>query len=94
MEIIKQTESFLLKDATSAYEINGHITRETTGVMNIHFSINNLDGKHIGDCHYNTSVDNDIINFGVNCSEDVRDAVTACADTVIDSVLEHFKSDI
>lgn len=94
MEITKQTENFTLKDTTDVYEINGHITRENNGAMNVHFNITKLDGEHIGDCYYNLSGENNKTNFGVSCDEVLREEVTVCADTVVDSVLAHFKSNI
>ena len=90
MEITKQTESFNLKDTTDLYEINGNINREVSGSLNIHFSITNTTGEHLGDCHYHKYNDVSNINFSINCSEVNREEITEYADTLIDSILEHF----
>ena len=94
MEITKQNENFTLTETTEVYEIRGNISRDSAGSLNIHLNISTLDGGHVGDAHYNSYVENDRVNFGVTCSEEIREEVTACADTVIDSVIEHFKSTI
>lgn len=94
MEITKQNENFTLTETTEVYEIRGSISRDSAGSLNIHFSINKLDGDYIGDAHYNSYVENDHVNFGVTCSEEIREEITACADTVIDSVIKYFKSNI
>lgn len=90
MEITKQNETFNLKDSTEMFEINGNVSRDVSGSINIHFSINKSNGEHIGDCHYNKYSENSNINFGVNCSEANRDEVTEYADGIVDAVLSHF----
>ena len=90
MEIIKQTESFNLKDTTDLYEINGNINREISGSLNIHFSIKNITGEHLGDCHYNKYNESPNVNFSINCPEINREEITEYTDTIIDSILEYF----
>lgn len=94
MEITKQNENFTLTETTEVYEIRGSISRDGAGSLNIHFNISKLDGDHVGDAHYNSYAENDRVNFGVTCAEEIREEITACADTVIDSVINHFKSNI
>jgi hypothetical protein len=92
MEIIKQNESFSLEDTNGSLVMTGSAIREVSGSLNIYFSVSKGEGKRVGDCHYNKYGENEEVNFGVNCSEENRDELTAYADTVVDSVLEFFKS--
>ena len=92
MEITKQNETFNLKDTTELYEMSGSASRDAAGSINIHINVNSVDGNRVGDCNYNKYGENGEINFGVNCAEENRDELTAYADTVVDSVLEYFKS--
>ena len=92
MEITKQSESFNLKDTTEVYEMTGSAGHEVSGAINIHFNVNKVSGEHIGNGSYNKYGDSGNVNFSVNCSEEYRDELTAYADTVIDSVLTHFKN--
>lgn len=92
MEIIKQNESFSLKDTNGLLVMTGSANREVSGSLNIHFNVSKGEEERVGDCHYNQYGENGEINFGVNCSEANRDELTAYADTIIDSVLEYFKS--
>ena len=89
MEIIKNNESFSLKDNNGTYEMSGSLSRDVSGSLNIHFNVNTLDGERVGDGHYNKYGENGEVNFGINCVEDKRDALTAYADTVVDSVLAY-----
>lgn len=93
MKITKQNETFNLTDATEVFVMEGDINRDNSGTLNIHFNVNTVDGDVVGDCHYNKYGDATTVNFGVNCSEENREALTVYADTVIDSILEHFKSE-
>lgn len=92
MEIIKQNESFILKETTEAFEMNGNVNHDVSGSLSLHFNVNNLNGERVGDCHYSKYVEAGDVNFGVNCSEENRDNLIAYADTVVDSVLEYFKN--
>ena len=91
MNITKLTENFSLIESTDAFEMNGNITRESNGNLNVYFTMARPGGDVVGDCHYNKYGENTNVNFGVNCPEANRDEVTAYADTVIDSVLEYLK---
>lgn len=93
MKITKQNETFNLTDTTEVFVMEGNINRDNEGTLNIHFNVNTTIGDVVGDCHYNKYGDSTTVNFGVNCSEENREALTEYADTVIDSVLEHFKSE-
>ena len=92
MEITKQNESFNLKDNNEVFEMNGSASREVSGSLNIHFNVSKVGGEHVGDCHYNKYGESSNVNFGINCAEENRDELTAYADSVIDAVLEHFKT--
>ena len=92
MEITKQNETFALKATTDVYEINGNIIREESGSLNVHFAINKIDEDYVGEGYYTSYADNSRVNFGVNCAEEIRDEIAAFATTIIDSVLEYFKS--
>ena len=91
MEIIKQNESFALKDTTETFEMTGSVNREVSGSLNLYFNVNKVDGERVGDGHYNKYGESSEVNFGVNCSEENRDGLLAYADTVVDSVLAYFK---
>ena len=92
MEITKQNESFNLKETTAQFEMNGSASREVSGSLNIHFNVNKVGGERLGDCHYNKYGEAGDINFGINCSEENRDELTAYADTVIDAVLAYLQT--
>lgn len=92
MKITKKNETFNLVDVTDVFETSGNITCDASGSINIHFNVRRPEGEHIGDCHYNKYGEANNVNFGVNCSEENRDELTAYADTVIDSILAHFKA--
>lgn len=91
MEIIKQNESFTLKDTTETFEMIGSANREVSGSLNLHFNVNKVGGERVGEGHYNKYGETSDVNFGVNCSEENRDELLAYADTVVDSVLAYFK---
>lgn len=90
MKITKQNETFNLSDTTDVFEMNGSVSYEVTGTLNLHIHVNKVGGENVGDCHYNRYGESSNVNFGLNCSEENRDAFAAYADTIIDSVLEHF----
>lgn len=94
MEITKQNETFTLTETTDVYEIKGNISRDNNGSLNVHFSFNKIDGEFVGDGHYSKYADNERVNFGVNCPEEIREEIAECADLVVDSVLAHFNSNI
>ena len=90
MKIVKQNETFNLTDATELYETSGTVTYEANGSISVHFNVRDNGGNYIGDGHYSKYGDEGQINFGVNCSEANREAITAYADSVIDYVLSQF----
>lgn len=90
MKITKQNETFNLSDTTDVFEMNGNASYEVNGTLNLHINVNKVGGENVGDCYYNRYAESSNVNFGLNCSEENRDALTAYADTVIDTVLEHF----
>jgi hypothetical protein len=92
MEIIQLNETFTLKDVTDVYEMSGTINKETEGSMHIYFTVNTVKGTYVGNGHYDKYVDNENVNFGVNCSEEVRKELLTYAISVVDSVLENFKN--
>jgi hypothetical protein len=91
MKITKQNETFNLVDATDMFETSGTVICDVFGSVNIHFNVVGLDGEHMGSGYYNKYGDNSMVDFGVNCSEEKRDELTAYADTLFDSVLDYFK---
>lgn len=92
MEILKQNETFTLKDTTEVYEMNGNVSRDFMGTLNVNFSVTNLEGERVGDCYYNKYTDADVIHFNINCPENNRKELTAYAESVVDSVLVHLES--
>ena len=92
MEIIKQNESFKLKETKGLYEMSGTASRDVSGSMNINFNVNKSGEERFGDCHYSKYGESNNVNFSVNCSEEHRDELTTYADSVIDSVLAYFKN--
>ena len=91
MEIIRQNETFTIKDTTDMYEMSGSVSKEVNGSFHIHFSVNNTKGIRIGDSHYDKYADNENVNFGVNCAENVREELTVYSDSVVDSILKYFE---
>ena len=94
MEIVKQNETFNLTDTTAEYVVAGSVSCEASGAIGIHFTVNTHDSIRIGDCHYNKYEGHDSINFGLNTEEVHREALTQYATTLVNSVLNHFKTDI
>lgn len=92
MEIVKQNESFSLKDTNETYEMTGNVSHDINGAINLHINVNKVGGEYVGDCSYNKYGEGSSVNFSVNCSEDNRDDLMKYADTVVDSVLEYFKT--
>ena len=91
MDIVKQNETFLLTDSTEAFTMNGSVTYEVSGGLNIQFNLINLEGEYIVNCSYYKYVDNDKANFNISAPEERRAEFTAYADTVIASVFEFLK---
>lgn len=91
MEITKQNESFNLKESTDLFEMTGTANKDVSGSLHIHFNVNNKTGEHIGNGHYNKHSENSNVSFGVDCPESKRAELMNYAETIIDSVLEHFK---
>lgn len=83
MEINKQNEIFTLTDSTIDFEINGTISHNVDGALNIHFNITNHLGDFIGECHYDKYDSVGMVNFQINCSEAYRQTVTDYMNTVI-----------
>lgn len=92
MKITRQSESFGLTDANELYTCSGNISRESSGTLSIYFNINKVDGDYIGDCHYNKYVDNNNINFGVNCPDEMREDIMEYANSLIASALTELES--
>lgn len=91
MEIIKQSETFNLKDANETMSMTGSVSRASSGSINLHFSVATLEGDRVGDCNYNKYGESSDATFSVSCAEGHRDSLTAYADTVVDSVLKFLK---
>lgn len=92
MEFIKQSENFTFTETSEFYESRGSVNLEGSGLMHINFTINKVDGTYVGDCHYSNYSDNNTVNFNVNCHEEFRKEITEYAESIIDGVIEHFKS--
>ena len=92
MEITKQNETFNLKETTDVYEMNGTVSREALGGMNMNINVSRIGGDRLGDCFYNRYSDNANVHFSMNCSEENRIELATYATTVIDSVLEYFEA--
>lgn len=56
MEIVKQNESFNVKDTNGTFEMNGSVSRDVSGSLNLHFNVSRVGGEHVGDCHYKYKV--------------------------------------
>ena len=94
MEILKQNESFILKDTTDVYVLNGSVNREASGSLHINFAVNNVDASHVGDCYYSRYAESDNVSFSMSCADESRDALYAYASSVIAFVLDNFKLSI
>lgn len=92
MEIVKNSESFNLKDTTELFEMDGCVNQDVSGSLNIHFNITFNNGEFMGDCYYNKYKESNTINFNLNCSEEHRDTLTTYANSVIKFVLNSFKT--
>lgn len=91
MDIVKHNETFLLTDSTEAFTMNGSVTYEVSGGLNIQCNLINPEGEYIGNCSYYKYVDNDKAHFNINAPEERRAEFAAYADTVIASVFEYLK---
>lgn len=92
MEILKQNETFALKDTTDVYEMTGSVSRDFMGTLNVSINVTNLEGEKFGDCYYSKYTDADTIHFDISCPESNRKALTAYAESVVDSVLAYIES--
>lgn len=91
MEIIKQTENFTLTETTDAYKSAGSITNSASGQLNVHFTINKVEGDYLGDCYYNRQSETNAASFSISCPEENRAELTTYAVGLVDSVLDYFK---
>lgn len=89
MEIIKQNETFNVKDSNEKFEMSGSVSRDISGSLNIYFNVNHLEGNRVGEVRYNKYVESGDVNFGVTCSEANRDELSAYADATVDYILEY-----
>ena len=94
MEILKQNESFILKDTTDVYELKGSVNLETSGSVHINFAVNNVDDSHVGDCYYSRYAGSDNVSFSMSCGDESRDALYEYASSVIAFVLYNFNPTI
>lgn len=92
MEITKQNESFSLTDTTDVYSVNGNISKDVNGTLNVWLTVNTLEGERVGDCSYHQHSENSDVNFGLNCREEVREELVAYANTAIAHVLTDFST--
>jgi hypothetical protein len=92
MEITKLNEIFSITDSTDVFEMVGSISSETSGTLNIHFSVNRISGEHLGDCSYNKYVIEGALNLTLNCLEENREEFSTYANSIITNVLNHFKT--
>lgn len=91
MEIIKQNETFNLKDSNETFDISGSIVCEVSGSLNIHFTVNKVEGEYVGNVSYNKQDEASNVNFNINCPEAYRDDLSTYSDSVIKAILENFK---
>ena len=89
MEIIKQNETFNVKDSNEKFEMSGSVSRDISLSLNIYFNVNHLEGNRVGEVRYNKYVESGDVNFGVTCSEANRDELSAYADATVDYILEY-----
>ena len=92
MEIVKQSESFDIKDTNEIFEMFGNITYDIYGSLNLQFNINRIEGDRVGYCHYFSQAENGDANLNINCSEKDRNEVIAYTNSIIDQILTHFKT--
>lgn len=87
MEIIKISETFNLTDSLSnGWEVNGTVSSEVSGNIQINASLTAKEGEIVGNIHYyKPSMGN--VNVHYDVAEENRDAVSEYADTLIDAVL-------
>lgn len=91
MEITKQSENFTLTDVTDSFKVIGNVNLEVSGNLHVNFSINSYNEEYLADCSYCRFVDKGDVNFNITCKEQNRDEFTEYANTLIESIFNHFK---
>lgn len=87
MELIKLNEAYTLTDNTEkGWSINGQVTKENNGIVNINFSVNN-NIAHIGTYNYTSHLDNNI-SINVNSTKESNDELIEYGDKLVDEILE------
>ena len=91
MKVTKVSEQYSITDLLeNGWEVNGSASNNVEGSISINVSLM-ADGEQIGNInYYKPAMGN--INMNYEVAEKNRDAVTAYADTLVDSILEQFKA--
>lgn len=91
MEIIKISETFSLTDSLpNGWEVNGTVSSEVSGNIQINASLTVKEGEMVGSInYYKPSMGN--VNVHYDVAEENRDAVSEYADTLIDTILAQLK---
>lgn len=94
IEIIKQNETFQLKESTdNGWAMSGSASKEVSGSYSINFSVTKPGelSEYIGDCSYYKPSEDGQVSINYTVSEQNRDALVAYSDTVLDAVLAKFQ---
>lgn len=87
MEITKQNESFIIKDDTGTYLLQGCATYSTSGSISINFDLTQEDGSFVGHCNYDTFAECDRVNFAVDGPKEIHRELITYTQGVIDQVI-------
>lgn len=93
MEIIKQNEMYQITDtAENGWTMTGNVSKDASGSMNISFAVGKPGElvENIGDFNYYKPLETSMVTVNYNTTEANREEFTTYADTVIQTVLEHF----
>lgn len=95
MEIVKQNETFKIKDTVDNWVMDGTASKNIDGAININFTVTASGelSEYIGDCGYSKPADTSMVSTNFNVANHNRDKFIAYINTVVDSVLSHFSTE-
>ena len=87
MDIVKQSESFVLTDTTDVFDCKCEFNSNVDGNVNIHLNVHDLNGNYIGNVDYSLYSQSNQIHLGVNCVKKDQPTLIEYANTVVDAVM-------
>ena len=91
MEIVKRDDVFEISEVTDSYIINGIVTANVNGDLNMDFRVNRTDGSNMGNGFYNKYAESNRTDLCVSFFDSSKDEVLQLADTIIKGVVSHLK---